>query len=56
MYRSFVMLKFKGLNIMLNKFKTVIGASVIAAAMMSNAAHAATETASAEAEIIASSS
>lgn len=38
---------------MLNKFKTVIGASVIAAAMMSNAAHAATETASAEAEIIA---
>lgn len=38
---------------MLNKFKTIVGASVIAVAMMSNAAHAATETASAEAEIIA---
>ncbi len=37
---------------MLNKFKTALGASFIAAAMMTNSAHAATETASAEAEII----
>ena len=38
---------------MLNKFKTAIAVSVVATAMMSSAAHAATETASAEAEIIA---
>jgi len=37
---------------MLNKFKTVLAASVLASAMFSGAAHAATETASAEAEII----
>lgn len=38
---------------MLNKFKTAIAGSVIAVAMLSNAAHAETEIASAEAEIIA---
>lgn len=38
---------------MLNKFKTAIAGSVIAVAMLSNAAHAETEVASAEAEIVA---
>lgn len=38
---------------MLNKFKAMIGASVITVAMMSNAAHAETATATANAEILA---
>jgi len=55
MYRNFcdALKNIRTKDTMLNKFKTVIGASVISLAMMSNAAHAATETASAEAEIIA---